>query len=479
MKLLPALGLIAAVPLLLAQTEPQSGIRPARLILRGATVIEGNGTPARGPLDIVVADGRIESIQPSRNLPVEPGTAVIDARGKYVLPGFVNLHGHTQDERAGQPMPVDYCLKLWLAAGITTVRDVGSNFSKAKVWREESEKGTRAAPRLLLYRTLVANTPQVAVSRVRQYKTEGADGIKFFGIYRDVMREMLAEAKSQGLRTAHHTGVEETNALDDAAFGTTSIEHWYGVPDAALPEGVQGFPPNYNYNNELDRFRYAGRLWREADPQRLERVLGRLVEAGVAWDPTFSIYEAARDRDKAENQPYFNDFLHPVLAAFFAPNLDNHGSFFTEWTTADEIFWKENFQIWMRAVRTFASLGGVVGTGEDAGYIYRIYGFGYIRELELHQEAGFPPLKVLQHATHNGARILGLEHEIGRVRSGWKADLLVVNGNPLADFKILYPHSSRIEWTIKGGIPYRVADLVRDIKQMVAQAKAERGGRKP
>jgi hypothetical protein len=212
-------------------------------------------------------------------------------------------------------------------------------------------------------------------------------------------------------------------------------------------------------------------LWREVDPKRLDEVLDRLVAQGVAWDPTFSIYEAARDRDKAENQPYFAEFLHPSLRAFFQPNLQHHGSFFVEWTTEDEIYWKENYRIWMKAVRDFAAKGGVVGTGEDAGFIYRIYGFGYIRELELQQEAGFPPLKVLQHATENGARVLGKESELGRVRVGWKADLLVIDGNPLANFKMLYPHTSRLEWTVKDGIPYRTSQLLNEIRQMVKQGQ--------
>lgn len=468
------LCLLLGAGLLRAQDEPRHGVRPARLLIRGATVLEGNGTPARGPLDILIEKDRIVSVAPSRNRPAEDGAMVIDARGKYVTPGFINLHGHTQDERAGKSMPVDYCLKLWLASGITTVRDVGSDFAKAAKWREESASGRRAAPRLYLYRAIQASTPQQARERVEQAKAEGADGIKFFGVYRDVMDTLLNAARMAGLRTAHHAGVEETNAWDDARFLTTSIEHWYGIPDAALPEGAQAFPPGYNYSNELDRFRHAGRLWREADPKRLDDVLTRLVQAGVAWDPTFSIYEAARDRDKAENQPYFADFLHPSLAAFFQPNLDNHGSFFVDWTTEDEIFWKENYRIWMRAVREFAAKGGVVGTGEDAGFIYRIYGFGYIRELELQQEAGFLPLKVLQHATHNGARILGKESELGRIRAGWKADLLVVDGNPLTNFKMLYPHSSRIQWTVKDGIPYRVPVLVGEVRQMVKEARGVR-----
>ncbi|MBI5086382.1 MAG: amidohydrolase family protein, partial [Acidobacteria bacterium] len=157
--------------------------------------------------------------------------------------------------------------------------------------------------------------------------------------------------------------------------------------------------------------------------------------------------------------------------AFFRPNLDNHGSFYTDWTTEDEIYWKENYRIWMKALKDFAGKGGVVGTGEDAGFIYRIYGFGYLRELELQQEAGFHPLQVIKHATLNGAAILGRESELGRVRAGWLADLVVVNSNPLQNFKALYPHNGGIEWTIKDGIPYSVSALKAEITRMVSSAR--------
>ncbi|MBI5086685.1 MAG: amidohydrolase family protein, partial [Acidobacteria bacterium] len=431
-----------------AAEQPVSGRRSARLAIRGALIVDGAGTPASGPRDILIEGNRISAIVSPEAGKRFAADAEIDARGKYVLPGFINLHGHIQDERAGRPMPVDYCLKLWLASGITSVRDVGSNWEKARQWRAASQAGTLAAPRLFLYPMLAARNPEQARAEVRRLKEEGADGLKSLGVFRDVMDTVADEAARLGLRRAHHAGVEETNAWDDIRTSTTSIEHWYGIPDAALGGGVQAFPPGYNYSNELDRFRYAGRLWREAEPARLSAVLDAMVKAKVAWDPTLSIYEAARDLDKAANQPYFRDYLHPALEAFFRPNLDNHGSFYTDWTTEDEIYWKENYRIWMKALKDFAGKGGLVGTGEDAGFIYRIYGFGYLRELELQQEAGFHPLQVIKHATLNGAAILGRESELGRVRAGWLADLVVVNSNPLQNFKALYPHNGGIEWTI-------------------------------
>ncbi len=103
---------------------------------------------------------------------------------------------------------------------------------------------------------------------------------------RDLMAAMMDEAKKQGMHVMHHVGVEETNAWDNIKFGTTSIEHWYGIPDAAITSGRQNFPSNYNPNDEVDRFRYAGRLWSEADPAVLDNVLQGMVDANVAWDNT-------------------------------------------------------------------------------------------------------------------------------------------------------------------------------------------------
>jgi cytosine/adenosine deaminase-related metal-dependent hydrolase len=475
MRFVRAIGLLVACSV---SAQVTSGRRPARLVIRNAMVIEGNGTPASGPKDIVIENGVIRDVGSAH---ATGGDAVIDATGKYVLPGLINAHGHVQDERGGVPMPLEYNLKLWLACGITTVRDVGSDTRKTVKLRAASAEGQVAAPRLFVYpvfnREPNPRNAEEARARIREIKALGGDGVKLMGVYRDVMDAMEDEAHKLGLRVAHHTGVEETNAWDDIRFGTTSIEHWYGIPDAAIENGRQSFPSSYNYWNEIDRFRWAGRLWREASSERLMKVFEGMVEAKVAWVPTLDIYEASRDLQRAQNQPWFRDYLHPVLAKYFEPNPNNHGSYFEGWSSTDEMYWKENYRIWMAALREFEKRGGLIGCGEDAGFIYQMYGFGLIRELELHQEAGFQPLQAIQHATLNNARILGQEQHLGRVRAGWAADLLVVNGNPLENLKVLYPAglggAGGIEWTIKEGIPYHVPDLMTDLKALVARARAQ------
>jgi len=483
----------------------QHGVRPARFAIRNATIVEGNGTPAAGPYDILIEGNTIADVVALDPVALKAGRArrpaadaEIDATGKYVLPGLINLHGHVQDERGGIPQPLEYELKLWLASGITTVRDVGSTTRRTLELRAQSAAGTVAAPRLFVYAMFAGagdavesrgiRTAEEARARVRALKAMGVDGIKIVGIDRDLMQAMEEEAKQAGLPVAHHAGVEETNAWDDVKFGTRSIEHWYGVPDAALADGVQHFPASYNYNNEVDRFRWAGRLWREADPERLGRVLQAMVDANVAWDPTLVIYEASRDLLRAQNQPWFKEYLHPTLEEYFRPNPANHGSYFIGWSSTDEAYWKENYRIWMAALRDFERRGGLIGAGEDAGFIYQLYGFALIRELELQQEAGFDALRVIQHVTFNNARILGMEGKLGRVRAGHLADLIVVNGNPLEDLKVLYATGTEtirngqaartggVEWTIKDGIPYHGPTLLREIKELVAAARAKRPG---
>jgi hypothetical protein len=487
----------AVIPaLVFAQSAPTSGVRPQRLLIRNATVVDGNGTPARGPFDITVEGNTIVALTPRDPVAtrgrggsgtVDPNTVVIDATGKYVLPGLINAHAHLQDERAGIPQPIEYEWKIWLACGITTIRDVGSSTRKALAWRDSSARGLIPAPRMLIYPQFGRPTNvDSARARVRALKAQGVDGIKILGIDRDVMQAMEEEAHAQGLRIAHHAGVEETNAWDDIHFGTTSIEHWYGIPDAAIKDGVQGFPSYYNYNNETDRFRWAGHLWSEADPSRLQMVLDSMVARHVAWVPTLDIYEASRDLQRARTQPWFTDYLHPTLEEYFRPDPARHGSYFFGWSSTDETFWKENYRIWMAALRDFEQKGGLIGVGDDAGFIYQMYGFGLLRELELHQEAGFSTIKVIQHATGNNARILGKEKEIGRIRPGYRADLIVVNGNPLENLKVLYPtgvdeikdgqpvRTGGIEWTIKDGIPYHGPTLMREVKELVARARAAR-----
>jgi cytosine/adenosine deaminase-related metal-dependent hydrolase len=170
------------------------------------------------------------------------------------------------------------------------------------------------------------------------------------------------------------------------------------------------------------------------------------------------------------------------VLAFFEPDPHRHGSYHFDWTTTDEIMWRNNYRIWMRWVREYAARGGNVTVGSDAGFIYHLYGFATVREMELHQEAGFHPLEVIQHATSNGAKALGLS-TTGVIRQGFEADLAIVDGNPLHNLKVLYGtgvetvengravRRGGVRWTIKDGIVFDAPQLLADVREMVRRAK--------
>ncbi len=477
-----------------------------KLILRGGILINGEGAPARGPVDIVIENNKITQIVSVGNpsVPIisdrpvaNPGDKEIDVSNHYILPGFIDMHAHMGSQL--QSKTAEYSLKLWLAHGITTVREAGSfngiDFVMDHV--NKSQKNTISAPRILPYFVFglgekqQINTPERARRWVKKAASKGASGIKFFGAAPDVMLAAVTEAKKRKLKTMmHHAQLEvvEQNALDSARMGITSMEHWYGLPEALFSNQIiQSYSLDYNYNNEQDRFGEAGKLWlQSAEPgsDKWNAVRDELIALNFTINPTMTIYEASRDLMREKNADWHADYTLPSLWQFFQANRYAHGSYWFDWTTQDEINWKKNYQRWMRFLNDFKNHGGRVTTGSDSGYIYKVYGFGYIRELELLQEAGFHPLEVIQSATINGARALGMADKIGSIRVGKLADMVIVKENPLRNFKTLYATGhvkldennkpvtvGGVKYTIKDGIIFDARQLLEDVKQIVKQAK--------
>ena len=214
----------------------------------------------------------ITAVGPRAGASGPPADAVIDGTGKYVMPGMVNTHMHWHEERApGVPQPIQYERNLYLASGVTTARELGGNLAKSKRWQKESNDHTIISPRIIAFtRPSMGKlqTPEEIRQGVRDAKAAGADGLKLMFLDRDQLEVVMSEAKALGLPTTTHIGVEETTAKDYIELGVTSIEHFYGIGDAAL-DGVQNFPPDMNYSNEFHRFARAGELYAQANPEKL------------------------------------------------------------------------------------------------------------------------------------------------------------------------------------------------------------------
>ena len=481
-----------------------------QLIIRGVTLINGNGAPPIGPVDIVVENNIIKKItvvgypgvkiDPKNRPKLNASGKELDATGMFLLPGFIDMHGHIGGRAQGAEP--EYVFRLWMAHGVTTVREPsGRGLDFTLDLKRKSEKNSIVAPRLFAYTGFGSgskkdiSTPEQAREWVRNNAKKGADGIKFFGAAPDIMQAALEENKKLGLGSAcHHSqmDVARWNVLHSARAGLTSMEHWYGLPEALFSDRtVQNYALDYNYQNEQHRFEGAGQLWEQAAApysDHWNNVMNELIALDFTMDPTFNIYEANRDLQRARRAEWHEDYTLPSLWKFYEPSKISHGSYWHNWGTEQEVAWKKNYKLWMTFINEYKNRGGRVTTGSDSGFIYQLYGFAYVRELELLREAGFHPLEIIRSATLNGAEALGMEDKIGTVEVGKLADFVIVDQNPLQNLKVLYGtgavsltddnkvvRKGGVNYTVKDGIIYDAKALLKEVKDMVDQAKEKEG----
>lgn len=479
-----------------------------QLIIRGVTLINGDGAPPRGPVDIVVEGNKIVKIQvvgypgvkinDAKRPQLKKGGKELNANGMYLLPGFVDMHGHIGGKAQGANP--EYVFKLWMAHGITTIRQPsGRSVAQINELKKQSEAHKIVAPRIFGYTGFgqgakkPISTEEEARQWVRDNAKKGADGIKFFGAEPEIMAAALNENKKLGLGSAcHHAqlSVARWNVLHSARAGLTSMEHWYGLPEALFEDRtVQNYPLDYNYQNEQHRFEEAGKLWEQAAKpysKHWNKVMNELIALDFTLDPTFNIYEASRDLQRARRAEWHETYTLPSLWKFYEPSKISHGSYWHFWGTEQEVAWKKNYQLWMTFVNEYKNRGGRVTTGSDSGFIYQLYGFAYIRELELLREAGFHPLEVIRSATLNGAEALGWDSKIGSIQIGKLADFVIVEENPLENLKVLYGTGAikltednevvrvgGVKYTIKDGVIYDAKRLLSDVKKMVDAEKTK------
>lgn len=485
-----------------------------RLIVRGATLIDGTGAPPWGPVDIVIENQRIVEVvgvgAPFTTIDEShrPGAAdrEIDASGAYVMPGLIDLHVHAA--AADAQVPPDYYYKLWLAHGITTVRGVSLGpMSWTLNEKARSARNEIVAPRIVAYHVPGENidgsfqkitSKKAARQWVKDAAKRGVDGIKFFN--RDppeIMQALVEEARKNQLGSTAHlglSGVVHTNARDAARMGVGSLTHANGLFQSLLKDHhVQPFTAQVNIANEQDAVRQAARQWELVHPRGSEpwnALLDEFLAHDFYLNPTLGVLSANRDLMRERNADWHEKYTLPSLWDFFQANRNNHGSWHYYWTTTDEVAWKNYYQLWMAFLNDYKNRGGKVTLGSDSRFVYQVFGFGTIRELELLQEAGFHPLEVIRAATmHSAMEIFKPQNkaiEYGVIRPGMIADLVIVDENPLENLKVLYGTGALklndengqlervggVKYTIKAGTVYDAKELLRDIEAMVAEKKA-------
>ena len=499
--------------------KPGEGAGPFdRLVIRGVTVIDGTGGVPFGPVDIVVEHDRITEVDlvgtphvplNERRRPAK-GTQEIDATGMFLMPGFVDTHTHYGDpEKAPE---AEYTNKLWLAHGVTTVRGVpAGGLDWALRERDRSNKDQIVAPHIYVYQPSFTGdgwkgsqirTPELARQWVDFLASKGADGVKTFGEDPEVAAALFDEAKKKHMGTVAHLGQNyesRLNAQEAVDLGLNTVTHAYGLFESLLKEStVQTYPLDQNYNDEYMRFSQVARNWNKIYPEgspQWKAFLEDFKAHGAIMNPTMIIYSANRDLMRAYTAEWHDKYTLPSLMDYYQPNRTHHGSYFYYWTTEDEVAFKNFYRVWGDLIRDYNQIGGHVTVGTDAGFIFQTYGFAYIGELELLREAGLTPLEIIRSATLYGAEELsgpkGEAPDFGIIRPGKRADLVIVDQNPLENLKVLYgtgwiklndttgkvERVGGIKYVVKDGIVYEPKKLLADVAAMVEKQKAIRKGK--
>lgn len=474
-----------------------------RLVIRGAMVIPGHGGPPAGPYDIVIEGNTITEMIPFDPVTAErrgnvqrpTGDRVIDATGRYVMPGMIDLHTHIRT----QPQENEYAWYLRLAHGVTgMVNAPDRSLDSAMLNARLSAENRILAPRMwpiwewgagTTYTRAQREDPAMAPQIAREMVAKGARVVSLGSVTWDTtLFGAVAKAvwNAGGITTIHLPPSTNAvvNAVKAACLGATMIEHHYGYAESALDRQTQNFDRRYNYDNENDRFRAAGAVWLEADRQRLlTQVADSLVKCGVTMLPTRVVYEANRDFLRASSLPWHEKYTHQTLIEWNLPNPAYHGSFHYDWTSDDEYYWTYAFRLWGDLIFEFNKRGGRVAYGTDDNYIWATPGFSAVRELQLLRETGMHALEVIKAATRNSALTLR-EPKLGLVRPGHLADLAIVDGNPAYNLKFLYAtgdltldrdgkmiRTKGIVHTIKDGIVIENGRLMEEVAKMVERSK--------
>jgi imidazolonepropionase-like amidohydrolase len=370
--------------------------------LVGGTLIDGTGSAPVPDAVVVVAGTRIVAAGPRASIDIPRGARRINATGATIMPGLWEMHAHYAQVEWGP---------IYLASGITTARDVGNQFEFLVGAREVLNSGKGIGPRLLSAGIIDgdgqfgiglarAGTPAQGVEWVRRYHDAGFEQVKIYSSITDsVLRAITAEAHALGMTVTGHI--------------PRGMNAWQGI-DAGM--------------DQVNHISFIQQMMRDRsdttpltmDMPEAQKAIAYLVEHHVVVDPTIALYELnAHPADQ------------PVSA--FEPGVDKVAPELRQSLThtgaapADTAKRRAQFELQLQLIGALHRAGVPIVAGTDL----TVPGYSLHREMELYVQAGFTPMEAIQAATLVPARAMGLDKESGTLQPGMRADILVVNGNPL------------------------------------------------
>jgi imidazolonepropionase-like amidohydrolase len=418
-----------------------SGSHAEKIALVGGTLIDGTGREPIPDSVVVIEKGRILDAGPKSRVRIPGGAQKIDARGKTILPGLWDMHAHFEQVEWGP---------IYLAAGATTVRDCGNEFEFITAVRDAVANGRGLGPRLLMAGIVdgtgplalgVArvDTPEQAKMWTDKYHDAGFQQMKIYSSVKlEEVKDLAEEAHRLGMTVTGHVP-EGLNAYQVIEAGQDQINHISYVADIMMPPLPEG-------TSRLDRANAAANI--DLKSPEAQKAIAFLVQHGTVVDPTLALFEfftASSAKPPASIEPgvtHVAPELQAILAEAGPPSPYSE--------VQEKMVQKE---ITIVGALHHAGVPIVAGTDQT------VPGYSLYREIELYTQAGFAPMEAIQAATIVPARVMGLDKELGTVEAGKRADVIILDANPLESI-----HNIRkVEFVITNGVMYNCAELWRSV----------------
>jgi imidazolonepropionase-like amidohydrolase len=418
-----------------------SGSHAEKIALVGGTLIDGAGREPIPDSVVVIEKGRIVDAGPKSRVKIPGGAQKIDTRGKTILPGLWDMHAHFEQVEWGP---------IYLAAGATTVRDCGNEFEFITAVRDAVANGRGLGPRLLMAGIVdgtgplalgVArvDTPEEAKMWTDKYHDAGFQQMKIYSSVKlEEVKDVAEEAHRLGMTVTGHVP-EGLNAYQVIEAGQDQINHISYIADIMMPPLPEGA-------SRLDRADAAANI--DLKSPEAQKAIAFLVQHGTVVDPTVALFEfftASSAKPPVSIEPgvaHVAPELQAILAEAGPP---------TPPTELQEKIVQKDIAI----IGALHHAGVPIVAGTDQ----TVPGYSLYREIELYAQAGFTPMEAIQAATIVPARVMGLDKELGTVEAGKRADVIILDANPLESIHNI----RRVEFVITNGIMYNCAELWRSV----------------
>jgi imidazolonepropionase-like amidohydrolase len=435
---------LAAVFVLAADCETQAVRQQYDLIaLAGGTLIDGTGGLPLHDAVVLIKGTKIVSV--GHKLKYPKSARVIDVTGKFILPGLIDTHVHYDD----------WMGELFLAHGVTTVKDLGNDVDWISTVSRQVDEGKVRGPRILYvgdgldgpppseaHHHVAADTPEMAQAAVTLLYGRGASGIKVREkITPELLRAITQKAHQLGITVTGH--LRQTDARESALAGIDGLEHASGILQA-LGRSSRSIEPG---QSELKRFVADLKSFSQIDDAKTNDLLLLLVRRKVALIPTMSIFwrmaSERRDEFAREDAEYANmkalSYIPQDMRKIWATSA------FYNLEPADLVEVKAGYKKLQALLLKYQKAGGKVLAGSDTSI--SVPGLSLQRELLMLVDSGFTPMEAITSATRLNAEFLGKGNDLGTIAAGKVADLIVVDADPLNEIRNL----QKIKLVIKNG----------------------------